>query len=200
MEGEFDFAKSSDGHTTDEIQTFLEESVKDGCEGLMVKMLATESSTYEPSRRSINWLKASLPLTSGIIQADQQLKKDYLSGVGDSLDLVVVGAYYGKGKRTNVYGAFLLACYDPDSEHFQTICKIGTGFSEEILLQFYELLKPLETQVVRGDIEAGGAKPEIWFEPKIVWEVLTADLSLSPVYTAAHGIVRFDLPAFRSKS
>jgi DNA ligase-1 len=117
------------------------------------------------------------------------LKKDYLSGVGDSLDLVVVGAYYGKGKRTNVYGAFLLACYDPDSEHFQTICKIGTGFSEEVLLQFYELLKPLETQVVRGDIEAGGAKPEIWFEPKIVWEVLTADLSLSPVYTAAHGLV-----------
>jgi len=118
-----------------------------------------------------------------------QLKKDYLSGVGDSLDLVVVGAYYGKGKRTNVYGAFLLACYDPDSEHFQTICKIGTGFSEEVLLQFYELLKPLETQVVRGDIEAGGAKPEIWFEPKVVWEVLTADLSLSPVYTAAHGVV-----------
>jgi DNA ligase-1 len=67
--------------------------------------------------------------------------------------------------------------------------QMSTGFSEEILLQFYELLKPLETQVVRGDIEAGGAKPEIWFEPKIVWEVLTADLSLSPVYTAAHGIV-----------
>jgi DNA ligase-1 len=126
------------------------------------------------------------------------LKKDYLSGVGDSLDLVVVGAYYGKGKRTNVYGAFLLACYDPDSEHFQTICKIGTGFSEEVLLQFYELLKPLETQVVRGDIEAGGAKPEIWFEPKIVWEVLTADLSLSPVYTAAHGIVSHPLSSANS--
>ena len=60
VESEFDFAKSSDGHTTDEIQTFLEESVKDGCEGLMVKMLTTESSTYEPSRRSINWLKAGL--------------------------------------------------------------------------------------------------------------------------------------------
>ncbi|EIW72109.1 hypothetical protein TREMEDRAFT_25666 [Tremella mesenterica DSM 1558] len=171
---EFAFAVSSDCTTTEEIQSFLEESVKDGCEGLMVKMLTTQSSTYEPSRRSINWLK---------------LKKDYLSGIGDSLDLVVIGAYYGKGKRTSVYGAFLLSCYDPDSEHYQTICKIGTGFSEEILIKFHEMLKPLELQVVRGDIEVGGAKPDVWFEPKIVWEVLTADLSLSPIYTAAHGLV-----------
>ena len=110
--------------------------------------------------------------------------------MGDSLDLVVVGAYHGKGKRTNVYGAFLLACYDPDSENFQTICKIGTGFSEEILSSFYESLRPLEVVGgARGDIEVGGAKPDVWFEPKVVWEVLTADLSLSPIYTAAHGLV-----------
>lgn len=51
------FAKSSDSETTEEIQAFLEESVKDGCEGLMVKMLETDASYYEPSRRSINWLK-----------------------------------------------------------------------------------------------------------------------------------------------
>lgn len=55
--GEFAFAKSSDGDTTEEIQAFLEESVKDGCEGLMVKMLESEASFYEPSRRSVNWLK-----------------------------------------------------------------------------------------------------------------------------------------------
>ena len=54
---EFDFAKASDGETSDEIQTFLEESVKDGCEGLMVKMLESDASFYEPSRRSVNWLK-----------------------------------------------------------------------------------------------------------------------------------------------
>ena len=113
--------------------------------------------------------------------------------MGDSLDLVVVGAYLGKGKRTNVYGAFLLACYDPDSENFQTICKIGTGFSDEVLLSFYDQLKPLEIEVARGDLEVGGAKPDVWFEPKIVWEVLTADLSLSPVYTAAHGLVSWSI-------
>ena len=49
---------------------------------------------------------------------------------------------------------------------------------------------------VRGDVKVGGAKPDVWFEPKIVWEVLTADLSLSPVYTAAQGLV--GLPAFGS--
>ncbi|KAK2461928.1 hypothetical protein APHAL10511_006391 [Amanita phalloides] len=171
---EFQFAKASDGDTVEEIQSFLEESVKDGCEGLMVKMLDSDASYYEPSRRSVNWLK---------------LKKDYLAGVGDSLDLVVVGGYYGKGKRTNVYGAFLLACYDSDSEAYQTICKIGTGFSEEALQSHYETLKPLELTKVRSDIMIGGAKPDVWFEPKVVWEVLTADLSLSPIYTAAHGIV-----------
>ncbi len=119
----------------------------------------------------------------------RQLKKDYLAGVGDSLDLVVIGGYYGKGKRTNVYGAFLLACYDADSEEYQTICKIGTGFSEEALAAHYAALQSLETDKARGDIKVGGAKPDVWFEPKVVWEVLTADLSLSPVYTAAQGLV-----------
>ncbi|KAJ4484728.1 ATP-dependent DNA ligase [Lentinula edodes] len=172
--GEFDFAKSSDGETVDEIQSFLEESVKDGCEGLMVKMLESDASYYEPSRRSVNWLK---------------LKKDYLAGVGDSLDLVVVGGYYGKGKRTNVYGAFLLACYDDNSEEYQTICKIGTGFSEEMLQSHYDVLNPLERETMRGDVKPGGAKPDVWFEPQVVWEVLTADLSLSPIYTAAQGLI-----------
>ncbi|KAI0068215.1 ATP-dependent DNA ligase [Artomyces pyxidatus] len=174
VDGEFQFARSSDNESTEDIQTFLDESVKDGCEGLMVKMLESEASYYEPSRRSVNWLK---------------LKKDYLAGVGDSLDLVVVGGYYGKGKRTNVYGAFLLACYDSDSEEFQTICKIGTGFSEEMLASHYEALKPLELATARGDVKVGGAKPDVWFEPRMVWEVLTADLSLSPVYTAAMGLI-----------
>lgn len=119
-----------------------------------------------------------------------QLKKDYLAGVGDSLDLVVVGAYFGKGKRTNVYGAFLLACYDADGEEFQTVCKIGTGFSEEALQTHYDTLYPFEATNPRGDIKAGGAKPDVWFEPKVVWEVLAADLSLSPIYTAGHGLVR----------
>ncbi|KAJ9104442.1 hypothetical protein QFC21_001937 [Naganishia friedmannii] len=176
MQGEFGFAKSSDGSSSEQIAEFLDESIKDGCEGLMVKRLTSDDSTYEPSRRSINWLK---------------LKKDYLAGVGDSCDLVVVGGYYGKGKRTNTYGAFLLACYDADAEQFQTACKIGTGFSDQMLVELYNLLSPLElASGKRSDVQADMSKPpDVWFEPKVVFEVLTADLTLSPIYMAGQGLV-----------
>ncbi|GAA5822608.1 hypothetical protein JCM5353_005502 [Sporobolomyces roseus] len=174
VEGEFAFATSDDASTVEDIQIFLDKSIKDGCEGLMVKMLEGEGSSYEPSRRSMHWLK---------------LKKDYLQGVGDSFDLVVIGGDYGRGKRTNVYGAFHLACYDAESATYQAICKLGTGFSEEQLKQHYDTLHPLELAQKKGYYDVGTAKaPDVFFEPKVVWEVLAADLSLSPVYSAARGL------------
>ncbi|GAA5877288.1 hypothetical protein JCM8547_002629 [Rhodosporidiobolus lusitaniae] len=177
VQGEFAYATSEDASTVDEIQLFLDKSIKDGCEGLMVKMLEGDGASYEPSRRSIHWLK---------------LKKDYLQGVGDSFDLVVIGGDYGKGKRTNVYGAFHLACYDADSGTYQMICKIGTGFSDEALKAHYETLKPLELQQRKAYYDVGeiptNKLPNVFFEPKVVWEVLAADLSLSPIYPAAKGL------------
>lgn len=170
VEGEFGFAKKLDTNNTEEIQQFLDQSVKDACEGLMIKMLKGPESHYEPSKRSRNWLK---------------LKKDYLSGVGDSLDLVVLGAYIGRGKRTNFYGGFLLGCYNEETEEFETVCKIGTGFSEANLEEFHKQLSATVIPAPKSYVSYDpSAKPDVWFEPTVVWEVLTADLSLSPIYKA----------------
>ncbi|OQO04895.1 hypothetical protein B0A48_07912 [Cryoendolithus antarcticus] len=173
VEGEFSFAKYGNTREIEEIQTLLEDSVKASCEGLMVKMLDGIESHYEPSRRSQNWLK---------------VKKDYLAGAGDSLDLVVLGAYHGKGKRTSVYGAFLLACYNESTQKYESVCNIGTGFSEVVLSELHETLSPLVIERPKPFYEHSTGKndqPDVWFEPRYVWEVKTADLTLSPRYRAA---------------
>ncbi|KAI1816041.1 ATP-dependent DNA ligase [Poronia punctata] len=172
VEGEFAFATHMNGQELEEIQTFLDESVKASCEGLMVKMLDGSESGYEPSKRSRNWLK---------------IKKDYLSGVGDSLDLVVLGAYHGKGKRTSVYGAFLLACYNAASDSYETVCNIGTGFSEQVLEELHKQLSEIvidRPKPFYAHSAGGQHQPDVWFEPRYVWEVKTADLTLSPRYKA----------------
>ncbi|KAJ3595399.1 hypothetical protein NHX12_004703 [Muraenolepis orangiensis] len=173
VEGEFVFARYIDSDNTEAIAEFLEQSVRDSCEGLMVKTLEKDA-TYEIAKRSHNWLK---------------LKKDYLDGVGDTMDLCVIGAYLGKGKRAGTYGGFLLACYDEQNEEFQSICKIGTGFKDEDLEQHYKFLKehilPRPRAYYRVD---QSTEPDVWLDAVQVWEVKCADLSLSPVYKAAMGL------------
>lgn len=149
------------------------------CEGLMVKTL-DQNASYEPSRRSLNWLK---------------LKKDYIDGMGvcDSVDLVVIGGYLGRGKRVNCYGAYLMACYDADKDEFQSVCKVGTGFKDEDLTRLTEMLRPTILGSNKRPINynvGDPLTPDHWFEASFVWELQAADLSKSNVHKG--GIGRLD--------
>lgn len=181
VQGVFFFAEGHDSRDTEEIMELLNRSIKSGCEGLMVKALDGENATYEPANRSQNWLK---------------VKKDYLDGVGDTLDLVPIGGYLGKGKRLGTYGGFLLACYDQENEVYQSICKIGTGFSDADLESFSKFYNAEEEDRRLDNPKSyfqvsdnKNLQPDVWFEPCQVWEVLCADLSVSPLHKAALGLV-----------
>ncbi|XP_020870859.1 LOW QUALITY PROTEIN: DNA ligase 1 [Arabidopsis lyrata subsp. lyrata] len=172
--GYFQFATALTSNDIGELQEFLKASIDIGCEGLMIKSLYS-NATYEPAKRSNNWLK---------------LKKDYMDSIGDSVDLVPIAAFHGRGKRTGFFGAFLLACYDVDKEEFQSICKIGTGFSDaelqELSSSLFSKVIAIPKQYYQVD---DGLNPDVWLEPTEVWEVKAADLTISPVHRAAIGIV-----------
>lgn len=141
VEGEFYFATHKDTNDEEEIQEFLQLAISSNCEGLMVKAL-NHDSHYIPNKR--NWIKGQLRVTlrwclaltiSAFFCA---VKKDYLDGAGDTLDLVPIAAFHGKGKRTGVWGAYLLACYDEESETYQSICRVGTGEFGDRHLEAYD--------------------------------------------------------------
>ena len=172
IEGKFRFAQYLDSDCTEEIQGFLDQSIADGAEGLMIKTTQQEAE-YTPAKRSHYWLK---------------LKKDYMDGATDTLDLVPIGAYHGKGKRTGVFGGFLLACYDPATEEYQSICKLGTGLSDAELEAFTSQLSGT-VATERPTYYRTSDKPDVWLSESVVWEVKAADLSISPAHMAAYGQV-----------
>ncbi|WWD05838.1 hypothetical protein V865_003921 [Kwoniella europaea PYCC6329] len=192
-----------------EMQAFFESVVEQKCEGLMVKLLESGEgltgeddeddtsnvgdtpskkgkgkggkrkplpATYEPDQRSQGWLK---------------VKKDYLEGLGDSLDLVPIGAWWGQGRKAGWWSPILLACHNPESGALEAVCKCISGFSD----QFYkDLLKRFPPEGLPekcnkttplGFYDTGGLRPDFWFLPCEVWEIRGADITLSPVYPAA---------------
>lgn len=154
-----------------EVEDFLENGINAGCEGLMLKVL---DAPYRAGARGSNWLK---------------LKREYRNELGDSLDLVVIGAFFGKGRRTGRYGTLLLSTYNQEKDTFESICKVGTGFTDENLDQFYQILSSKVTLKKNPRIESG-MEPDVWFEPELVIEIVASEITLSPVHTCAKDIVR----------
>ena len=161
---------SNEGDVTES----LENSINSGCEGLMLKVI---DSPYRAGTRGNNWLK---------------LKREYQNELGDSLDLVVVGAFFGRGRRTGKYGTLLLSSYNSESDTFPTICKVGTGFTDENLDQLFQILSSKVTLKKNPRVEST-MEAEIWFEPELVLEIVASEISLSPIHKTGLNMIRKDI-------
>jgi DNA ligase 1 len=152
------------------LDAMFEQAVADGSEGLVCKSIG-QDSIYQAGARGWQWIK---------------LKRDYRTELADTIDLVVVGAYAGRGRRRGTYGAVLLAAYDPETELYQTVGKCGTGFSDAELAALPARLEPLISRQRPARVDSR-VPADVWFEPSVVLEVLTAELTLSPNHTAGWG-------------
>jgi len=168
---DFTFAKRIITSDLKKVQEFFEASLKHGGEGIMAKSLG-EDSVYRAGAREWLWIK---------------WKKDYLEGAVDTFDLVLVGAMMGSGKRAGVYGTLLGATYNSSTHEFETLCKVGTGFSDEVLEAMPKDFKSLIVKEKPKDVRVSSDMEkavDVWFKPKKVMEISGAELTTSPIHTA----------------
>ena len=156
-----------------EIEQFFKKMLKSGYEGIFMKSRA-EDSFYQAGVRGWNWIK---------------WKKEYVQEMVDTFDLAVVGAFYGKGKRSGGYGALLCASYNDKEDVFETFCKLGTGLTDELIAELPEKLKQYKVDkkparlVIKKEMH-----PDVWFEPGAIVEVFGAEITKSPFHTCGSGL------------
>ncbi len=158
--------------TVEELEAYFDQALEVGDEGLMCKR---PDGNYEAGKRGFKWVK---------------FKRAAGGRLADTLDLVVVGAWWGRGRRSGTYGSLLVAAYNPEEDRFETVTKVGSGFSDEDLQKTLpERLDPLRREGAAHRVWAF-LEPDVWFEPKLVIEVEAQEITLSPNHTCAFGKVK----------
>jgi DNA ligase-1 len=156
-----------------EMDKFFQLAISEGTEGLVVKSTA-EDSIYRAGARSWLWVK---------------LKRSYQSKMQDHVDLVVIGALFGRGRRAGSYGALLVAAYDPEEDMYRSVCKVGSGFTDENLAEMQGRLDEYKVTHKPSNVDSL-MEPNIWFDPVVVMEVLGDEITLSPNHKAAFNMLR----------
>ncbi|HEV2317392.1 MAG TPA: ATP-dependent DNA ligase [Thermoplasmata archaeon] len=152
---------------------FFDLAIAEGCEGVMAKSLA-EGSSYRAGARGFWWIK---------------YKREYTHTLGDTIDGVVVGGFFGRGRRAGTFGALLMATYDKQLDRFESFCKVGSGFDDATLAELPQRLKSFEVDERPQGVETG-LEPDRWIRPSLVLELRGAELSLSPIHRAGFGKIR----------
>jgi DNA ligase 1 len=159
--------------TPEELDDFMQQAIADGCEGLMIKSIEP-NSIYKAGSRGWTWIK---------------YKREYKSEMQDTVDLAVVGAFAGRGRRGGAYGALLLAAYDEKDDVFRTACKCGSGFTDEDLAKLPGLLDKYRIDHKHPRVDSK-LDADAWFVPGLVVEVIGAEITLSPIHTCGMNSAR----------
>ncbi len=151
-------------------EELFNKTVEHGGEGIVVKTLKPDSE-YQAGVRGWNWVK---------------WKPEYVKGLRDTFDLVIVGAYRGRGRRAGTYGALLCAVYNDSADRYETFCKLGSGFTDKNLEELPKKFRKYEKSNKPALLEVSKAmSADVWFEPVIVVEVTGAEITRSPNHTCA---------------
>lgn len=142
-----------------------------GAEGIMIK---DPTSPYRAGARGWSWIK---------------FKAEYQEGLADSLDLVAIGAYWGQGRRGGWYGALLLAARNADTGRFESVSRLATGFDDATLAQLEKRFAPHVSAAKPKTVDSE-EEPDVWLQPKVVLEVVGAELTLSPRHRCAWGVLK----------
>jgi DNA ligase-1 len=162
----------------DVIQSFFDKSIKAGLEGIIAKSTTAES-IYQPGKRGWSWIK---------------WKKEYAKGMMETFDLVIVGSYGGKGTRTGLFGALLCASYNKKKATYETFTKVGSGFSEKDMQEIKKRLNTLKISEKPASISVEKTmRPDTYYQPKIVIEVLGAEITKSPNHTTGKDTLKTGL-------
>jgi len=146
-----------------DIEAFFEEALVRGCEGIMAK-----STSKESIYRAREWLWI-------------KYKQDYKEGLVDTIDVTIIGALYGKGKRSGNYGTLLAAVYNKERDMFESICRVASGLTDELLGKLPDILDKYKSKKKPARIDSG-MEPDVWFKPGEVAEIVGAEITESPVH------------------
>ena len=148
----------------EEINAFMRHSLELGHEGLLAKDL---EANYRAGRREFVWLKLKPTL--------------------ETLDLVVVGGLYGKGKRAGTFGSYILAARDEETGRFKTVTKCGSGYTDEDLEELTELFKKIQIKKPHENVDIE-IDCDAHFTPRVVFEVAWEEVQVSPAEKHSSGL------------
>ncbi len=147
------------------LERFFEQSISQGLEGIVAKK---PDAPYQAGARNFNWVK---------------LKRVSAGHIQDTVDCVILGYLYGRGKRAAFgVGALLVGVYDPERDEFATVTKIGTGLSDAEWRDVRERCDRITVEQRPARVTAL-ITPSAWVEPQVVIEVLADEITRSPMHT-----------------